>query len=255
MALREKDLEHSILKKVSIDEFEPKTGDEKDVAVVGFYLNSEAAGTDLYNFVSNSVVENRDVELSPNANEDGYHMVFDDIDRSDSLLSSVKALIEEVERLSGKLNWQLKTPYLEEYVDLNSAEKYIQQDPESYLTAADYKSKLEADFNKANEELQQNDNIMEFLQNSNLYNAHLTDGVLHLEDARNSINLEVLGFGNGPDIMEEIGIKESAIDLQPDATLFNGLRGMLGEMKAIPIDNYVVIYDPSHTNILVTKPC
>jgi hypothetical protein len=55
--------------------------------------------------------------------------------------------------------------------------------------------------------------------------------------------------------MEEIGIKESAIDLQPDATLFNGLRGMLGEMKAIPIDNYVVIYDPSHTNILVTKPC
>jgi len=28
---------------------------------------------------------------------------------------------------------------------------------------------------------------------------------------------------------------------------------MLGEMKALPIDEYIVIYNPAHRDILVTK--
>ena len=35
MALRENDLVNTVLKNISIDEFEPKTGDSKDVMVVG----------------------------------------------------------------------------------------------------------------------------------------------------------------------------------------------------------------------------
>jgi hypothetical protein len=37
MALREEDLKDTVLKKISLDEFEPKTGKEEDVAVIGFY--------------------------------------------------------------------------------------------------------------------------------------------------------------------------------------------------------------------------
>ena len=39
MALKEGDLKNTILKNISIDEFEPKTGEAKDVMVVGLYLN------------------------------------------------------------------------------------------------------------------------------------------------------------------------------------------------------------------------
>ena len=56
---------------------------------------------------------------------------------------------------------------------------------------------------------------MEFLQNSKSYNAHLVDGVLTLKDSHNSINLEVLGFGNGTEVMEEIGIYENANAIKP----------------------------------------
>ena len=34
---------------------------------------------------------------------------------------------------------------------------------------------------------------------------------------------------------------------------FAKLNAMLGEMKALPIDEYVVIYNPKHKDVLVTK--
>jgi hypothetical protein len=269
MSLRERDLEHSMLKKISIDEFEPKTGKEQDVAVVGFYVNSSDAGTDLYNFVSNSVIENRDVELSPNADEDGYYMVFVEVERDEKLMNTINELVEEVERVAGKLKWQVKTPYLEEYVVLKDAEKYIQQDRGNYLTAHDYKAKLEAEFNKVNDVEQEEgvplipqeesaiktEDIMEFLHNTNLLDASVNEGILTMKDARGKLDLQIVDFGYGPDVMSDLGIQESAIKADPDKFLFDKLNSMLGEMKALPIDNYVVLYDPSHKDVLIAKPC
>ena len=272
MSLRERDLEHSMLKKISIDEFEPKTGKEQDVAVVGFYVNSSDAGTDLYNFVSNSVIENRDVELSPNADEDGYYMVFVEVDRNGELLKNITSLAEEVERVAGKLNWQFKTPYLEEYASFDEAEKYVQQDSEDYLTAADYKAKLEGEFNKVNdvedeeeeegvplipqeESAIKTEDIMEFLHNTNLLDASVNEGILTMKDARGKLDLQIVDFGYGPDVMSDLGIQESAIKADPDKFLFDKLNSMLGEMKALPIDNYVVLYDPSHKDVLIAKSC
>ena len=37
--LRPGDLEHLVLNKVSIDQFEPKTGESKEVLVMGLYTN------------------------------------------------------------------------------------------------------------------------------------------------------------------------------------------------------------------------
>lgn len=272
MSLRNRDLENTVLKKISIDEFEPKTGDENQVAVVGFYANSEEAGTDLYNFMSHSVIENRDIELSPNANEDGYYMVFVEVDRNEELLNSIKSLAEEVERVAGKLNWQFKTPYLEEYTSFGEAEKYVQQDSEDYLTAADYKAKLEGDFDKVNDVEQEEEqegvplipqeestikteDIMEFLHNTNLLDANINEGILTMKDARGTLDLQIVDFGYGPDVMNELGIQESAIKVDPDKFLFDKLNSMLGEMKALPIDNYVVLYDPSHKDVLIAKSC
>jgi hypothetical protein len=255
MGIKNGDLVDSVLKKVSLDEFEPKTGDERNVAVLGFHVTTDGAAQDLYSFLNGSIVETRDVEVSPNPNDEGYYMVFVELDRTGGMMESVEGLIAEVENVAGQLRWQVKTPYMEDYLPIDEASKYIQTDADDYLTAQEYKDKLEQELNTANLESARNESIMEFLSKSNLHNVQLEQGVLTLKDARNSINLEVLGFGNGTEVMEEIGIYENAINLNPDVKLFNGLKGMLGEMKAMPIDDLFVIYDPAHTNVLVTKPC
>ena len=261
MALKQGDLKNTILKNISIDEFEPKTGEAKDVMVIGLYLNETAPAKDLYHFINNSIVEIRDVEVSPNPNPDNYYMVFMEIDRNEKCMESVKALIEEVERLSGKLDWHVSTTLSENKIKLDdqSLMSFVQCDPENYLTKDEFMAqKLEAEQQaeekRLEEESKDNSNrILEFFKPSNILEAGINDNVLHLRGSRDITSLQIVNFGHGPDIMEEVGISESAIKTDYDKISFAKLNAMLGEMKALPIDEYIVIYNPAHKDILIAK--
>ncbi len=261
MPLRENDLANTVLKKISVDEFEPKTGTSENVLVLGFQLSENLPSKDLYKFLNNSIIEMRDIEVSPNPNPDGYYMVFVEMDRQEEVLNNIKSIVEEVERLSGKLNWEVSTTLSEESIALDNDEliKYIQIDPENYMTKDEFVSQQEAvqqkeEEHRLEEEAKDNSNtILEFLKASNILEAGLNDGKLHLRGARDIATLEVINFGHGPDVMSEVGISESAIKLEHDKIAMAKLNAMLGEMKALPIDEYIVIYNPAHRDILVTK--
>jgi hypothetical protein len=261
MPLRENDLANTVLKKISVDEFEPKTGTSENVLVLGFQLSENLPSKDLYKFLNNSIIEMRDIEVSPNPNPDGYYMVFVEMDRQEEVLNNIKSIVEEVERLSGKLNWEVSTTLSEESIALDNDElvKYIQIDPENYMTKDEFVSQQEAvqqkeEEHRLEEEAKDNSNtILEFLKASNILEAGLNDGKLHLRGARDVATLEVINFGHGPDVMSEVGISESAIKLEHDKVAMAKLNAMLGEMKALPIDEYIVIYNPAHKDILVTK--
>ena len=95
--------------------------------------------------------------------------------------------------------------------------------------------------------------ILEFLKASSLLEAGITDNVLHLRGSRDIASLEIVNFGNSTSVMEEVGITESALKLDFDKVAMSKLNAMLGEMRAMPIDEYIVIYNPANTDILVTK--
>ena len=99
--------------------------------------------------------------------------------------------------------------------------------------------------------VESDNSIMEFLKSSNLLKASINNNTLEVEDKFNEAKLEVVGFGEAKDIMAEIGINESAIgDMDSTLKQFNS---MLGEMRAIPINEYIVIFHPSQSNVLITK--
>lgn len=260
--LREGDLKNTILKRISLDEYEPKTGEDKDVMVLGFLLNDKKPGKDLYHFLNNSVVEIRDVEVSPNPNPDNFYMVFCEIDRNENGLENVKSIVKEVERLSGKLNWEVSTVFNEENINLEDEAllSYVQLNPETFLDKESFiakqeEAKKEAEEQRLEEEAQdRTQRIFEFLKPTNILEAGVNDeGVLHMRGSRDIASLKVINFGHGPDVMSELGISESAIDLDYDKVKFGKLNAMLGELKALPINEYVVIYNPEHKDILVTK--
>jgi hypothetical protein len=261
VALKEGDLKNTILKKISIDEFVPKTGATEDVMVIGLYLNETAPAKDLYHFINNSIIEIRDVEVSPNPNPENYYMVFMELDRNEDALSKIKNIVQEVERLSGKLNWEVSTTLSDDIIKLNDdvLEQYIQQDPENYLSKDEFMAqKLEAEQQaeelRLEEEAKDNSSkILEFLKASSLLEAGITDNVLHLRGSRDIASLEIVNFGNSTSVMEEVGITESALKLDFDKVAMSKLNAMLGEMRAMPIDEYIVIYNPANTDILVTK--
>lgn len=261
MTIREGDLQNTVLKKLSIDEFEPKTGDSKDVLVLGFHVNESAPGTDLYKFINNSIVEIRDVEVSPNPNTDGYYMVFVEMDRKPGVLDNVKEIVGEVENIAGKLNWNVVTPVLEDGMNLDdeSLEQYIQQEEGVFLSKDDFiakqeEAKQQEEQARLEEEANSNSSkILKFLENSSLLEAGINDNRLVMRDSKNVAQLEIVNFGHGPDVMKNLGIDESAIKVDYDKVAFAKFNSMLGEMRALPIDNYIVIYNPSQQDVLVTK--
>jgi hypothetical protein len=255
MGLQAEDLKDTILKKVSIDEYEPKTGDSADVLVLGFSLKESSHGQDLYNFLNSSIYEIRDVEVSPNPNPDNYYMVFVEMDRNDDVLNNIRKIVKDVENVSGKLDWVGKTHLTDDFHPLydEGISKFVISEPENYMTKEQWEEQqaeaLELETKNSVETA--NQNILEFLKNSNLLSASINNNTLEVEDKFNEAKLEVIGFGEAKDIMTEIGINENAIgDMDSTLKQFNS---MLGEMRAIPISEFIVIFHPSQTNVLVTK--
>lgn len=266
MSLHENDLKDTVLSKISIDEFEPKTGDAKDVLVMGFYVTEDSVGHDLYKFLSGSTLEVRDLEVSPNPNEDGYYMLFVEMDRNEEVIEAIKYFVSETERVAGNLNWKARTYLNDDYLPLSGDEiyQYIISDPNKYVTreefeanrAAEEAQKVEEERIAAEAALAEDNSqsILEFLRPTNLLRAGINDGKLHIQDARNTLSLEIVDFGVGKEVLQSYGIAESAIKHDFDRTLFDKLKSMLGEMKALPIDQYVVIYNPSdQSKVLLTK--
>ena len=140
MGLREGDLKDTIIKKISIDEFEPKTGDINEVVVVGFQLNEQSAGRDLYTFLNNSTLNIRDVEMAPNTNEQGFFMVFLEFDRNDELQGKLVSLVDDVKNVAGDLAWEAKTHLTDEYFPIASQElaEYMITDPEKYMNREEF---------------------------------------------------------------------------------------------------------------------
>ena len=253
MGLQTGDLKDTMLKKVSIDEYEPKTGDASEVLVLGFSLRESTQGQDLYNFLNSSIFEIRDVEVSPNPNPDNYYMVFVEIDRNENVLENIRNIVKDVENISGKLPWTGKTHLNDEYLPLfdEGISEFVITDPENYMTKEQFQQQKAEEQAVLDAKVEADNSIMEFLKSSNLLKASINNNTLEVEDKFNEAKLEVVGFGEAKDIMAEIGINESAIgDMDSTLRQFNN---MLGEMRAIPINEYIVIFHPSQSNVLITK--
>ena len=266
MGLRYGDLKDTVLSKISIDEFEPKTGDAKDVMVLGFYVTESAVGEDLYHFLSSGIQEVRDIEVSPNPNEDGYYMVFLELDRNENAVESINSILTDASRVAGELGWKGRTYLNDDYLPLSEDEiyQYIITDPNKYVTREEFEAERTAQAEAVAEEerlaaeavqgKENSDGILEFLRPTNLLRAGINNGKLNMQDARSVVSLEVVDFGEGKELLKNYGISESAIKVDFDRTLFDRLKSMLGEMQALPIDQYIVIYNPNdQAKVLLTK--
>jgi hypothetical protein len=260
MGLKAGDLKDTVLKRLSIDEYEPKTGEATDVMVFGFHVKESAVGEDLYHFISNSIADVRDVEVSPNPNTDGYYMVFCELDRNQDSLNNIRSIVRDVENVAGELAWTASTHLTEEQFPLfgEELEKFVFLDPATYTdkesweaaVAAEEQASIEEETRKLEEFVQP---INSFLQNSNLKNVEINEEMVTMFGHNDIATLKVIKFGQASEVMEEVGIANSAI--KPLNSTLRQFNSMLGEMRAVPIDDYIVLFHPLHEDILVTKIC
>ena len=93
------DLQSLVSSDVSVAEFEPKTGTDDDVVVIGFFCKDEAPAEDIATFIEKSTVNILDTEVSPNPYENGFYLVFVEVE-NENLMQTVFELLDDVSRLS-----------------------------------------------------------------------------------------------------------------------------------------------------------
>lgn len=250
MSLMHGDLKDTILKNISIDEFHPKTGDLRDVCSVGFYVAHRPAGGDLYDFLQRGVVKFRDIELTPNPTDENMYMVFIELDRNEDLIDNIDYLVSDISNLAGDLQWQYKTHVMDTYHPW-SDRREIMTDPTTFMNIDQYLEK-QAELQKQATQEQYKNSIMEFFKQSDLHDVTLEQNNLSLTGNNHSAQLEVVGFGPGSKMLTQAGISESAIDTP--SSEFKKFQSMLGELRAVPIQDHIVMFYPGSSKVLVTRP-
>lgn len=250
MSLQQKDLKGVVTNEISIDEFEPKTGEKENVAVFGFYVTEKQVGEDLANFLEKSTFDFRDVEVTPNPNPENLYMVFVEVDRDPGMVGMLREVAKDLLNITGKVEWKGKPLLSDQTFDLNDPqlEGLVKTTPEEYVTK---------DEHEANMKQEKETNIKDFVLDNTIATAvELNDSIITIKDGKkNNIKFEVISFGEGKPTLEEAGLTTLAIDYDFDRHLIKTMENMRGTLNILPINRNVVLHNPHTDQVLVVKPC
>jgi hypothetical protein len=246
MNLRHGDLRDCVLKKISIDQYEPKTGNSEDTIVVAFQTPEQAAGIDLHSFFNSGKKYIKDTDVSPNKNDDGFYMVFLEIDRDEKSVERILEIMQDAENLTGHLNWEGTTHIHDDPFPIDeNLSQYIMSSPDEYQTRDQWE---DSQMLVANESA-----VLEFLKDSSLQDVNISENTVTMKYYDTNAILELVAIGKASDVMQNVGIAESA--LKPLDSTMKNFNKMLGEMNAVKIDEYIVIFHPVQNTVMVTKEC
>jgi hypothetical protein len=232
MSLKNGDLAGTILPDVSIDEFEPKAGDEKDVIVVAFYLNDQNPAEDLNTFIQRGFIDTLDVEVSPNTDEEGRYLVFVEMSRDDTFPNKFQALLKDVGNLTGSMDWTVKT-YLADGQSFayNDPElfNYLILQPEAYVPKDEFKMK------------DMKESINQFFKESLVSGLTLEGNVVTLTHNKRKIVAEVVDVGDYDVVIGRNFLSESAFGVGKNPHEANVLQSMLGNCNVLPLGKYLCV--------------
>lgn len=98
--LKAGDLEGVISKKFSVDQFKSKMGEDKNIIVLAFTVEGQAAAKDLERFAETGYTEVLDADATPGTLEDGKHRVFIEMARVEQVDQHIKRFLQDLGKLA-----------------------------------------------------------------------------------------------------------------------------------------------------------
>jgi len=239
--LRSGDLRDLVLPLISIDEYNSKLGNDKEVVVVAFFLKDEDPANDLSRFIEKGANHVLDTEPSPAPNEDGYYLVFVEFSRDTKFPEELDSLIGEIKMLVGIDEWTFKPYKHDEIVELNK------KNVEKFVNLGKKPKKKEK---------VTNEDISEIFRNSFLdYYSLDVNGKLILEGFGTNREFTIIDIGDISTIMRMNGLGNSPLRLDETARdRCNSLEHMLGRAwSVVMISDHMLISDGTDRGILVKE--
>lgn len=139
MALRENDLRGLVKDVFEVDNYKSKIGNDRDVCVLTFIVDSKDPAEDLENFIEMGYDFVMDAECTSGELDDGKYRVFVEIERSRHLAEQLQELMDGVSKVTGIEGFRFR--YHKEFksveATLEQFEKKIPNDPDAYDAAVD----------------------------------------------------------------------------------------------------------------------
>ena len=212
--LHEGDLEDIVLPLISVDEFETKLDD--DAIVVAFFVKDREPAKDLNRFIQKGSVELLDTDVSPAPNEDGYYLVFVELERNEMFAERLIYILEALRGLTGITTW--------------SGNFFGQEDIHeiSEETLDDLVRQVSED--EADEGENIAESLTEFFKESELEDMGVQGRILYLEGITEALHFEIIDFGSFEELKEHNPVMDQGIRLDEQAQAnVRDLRRILGE--------------------------
>lgn len=232
MSLNHGDLKGTVLPDISIDEYEPKAGNTKDVIVVAFHANDQAPAEDLNTFIQRGFIDTLDVEVSPSTDAEGRYLVFVEMGRDDTFPNKFQALLKDIENLTDETEWKIKTYLSDDRVfDFNDPDLYnfVITDPELYVPKDEFKMK------------EVKEGIIQFFKESMMENLTIDGNTVTVSGNGKRIVAEVVDVGDYDTVVGRNFLSESAFGVGQNSYEGNVLMGMLGNCQVLPLGKFLCV--------------
>ena len=136
-SLRRDDLRNLVKKVFEIDAYKSKIGDDNDIVVLSFTVDSENPAKDLENFVEMGYDFVLDADVSEGETDDGTYKVFIEIERGRHVVEQILDLLDGIERLTGipDMRFRYFKSFESHDATLENLEAHIPMDKETYEEA------------------------------------------------------------------------------------------------------------------------
>lgn len=134
--LEASDLARLIHPELHIDEFKSKLGDDSDVVVASFKVDSKEPANDLVAFVEKGYEWVLDADVSSGEMDDGSYIVFVELDRDEKVAENLFDFLEDLMNLTDQKisDWRVRyyKSHQEKELSLESLRELIPSSPEEY---------------------------------------------------------------------------------------------------------------------------
>ena len=133
------DLARLIHPELHVDEFKSKLGDDQDVVVLSFKVDSKEPAGDLVSFIEKGYDWVLDADVSSGEMDDGSYIVFVEVDRTPEVAEHIMHLMDDLMNLTEQdtADWRVRyyKSHKEKQLSLESLNELIPSSPEAYEKA------------------------------------------------------------------------------------------------------------------------
>jgi hypothetical protein len=134
--LEKGDLARLIHPEMHIDEFKSKLGDDKDVIVVTFKVDSKEPANDLVAFIEKGYEWVIDADISSGEMDDGSYIVFVELDRDSNAVENLMSLMDDLMNVTDQKieDWRVRyyKAHKERQLSAEALEELVPTSPEAY---------------------------------------------------------------------------------------------------------------------------